>query len=66
MEALAKIELDEHQPPTGGFKKTDLGTFPDDWELVSLGKLGQTLIGLTYSPRDVSSDGVLVLRSSRP
>lgn len=37
---------------------------PADWELRTLGDIGQSLIGLTYDPSDVSADGVLVLRSS--
>jgi len=34
------------------------------WEEKTLGEIGETLIGLTYSPTQVSSTGVLVLRSS--
>lgn len=37
---------------------------PDTWKWVKLGHLGYTNIGLTYSPKDVRSDGVIVLRSS--
>lgn len=37
---------------------------PHDWEIKSLGDLGEVLSGLTYSPSDISSDGTLVLRSS--
>jgi type I restriction enzyme S subunit len=37
---------------------------PHDWEIKSLGDLGEVLSGLTYSPDDVSVDGTLVLRSS--
>lgn len=46
------------------FHETDLGVLPNDWDVVELGKIGSAFIGLTYSPRDVSADGTLVLRSS--
>lgn len=47
-----------------GYKDSEIGPIPDDWDAVSLGELGQALIGLTYAPSDVSNDGTLVLRSS--
>lgn len=37
---------------------------PDSWKWVRLGTIGYTNIGLTYSPKDVSSEGTIVLRSS--
>ena len=37
---------------------------PDSWEWVRLGNIGETNIGLTYKPIDVTSDGVPVLRSN--
>lgn len=38
---------------------------PNDWEVKKLGKLGNTVSGLTYSPEDICDEkGVLVLRSS--
>jgi type I restriction enzyme, S subunit len=52
---------------TGGterVKKTDIGTMPADWDVVPLSMVGESLIGLTYHPSDVRSDGTLVLRSS--
>ncbi|MGL4751591.1 MAG: restriction endonuclease subunit S [Aeromonadaceae bacterium] len=55
------------QRPDGtpkGYKSSELGQIPEDWKVVCLGDIGQSLIGLTYSPKDVSDDGVLVLRSS--
>ena len=36
----------------------------DSWEWVRLGNIGETNIGLTYKPSDVTSDGVPVLRSN--
>jgi type I restriction enzyme S subunit len=35
-----------------------------EWEETELGQLGQLISGLTYSPEDVRSNGLLVLRSS--
>lgn len=39
-------------------------TTPDVWPKVRLGDIGQSLIGLTYSPDNVRRSGTLVLRSS--
>ncbi|NAS06356.1 restriction endonuclease subunit S [Acinetobacter haemolyticus] len=47
-----------------GYKQSELGEVPEDWEVCNLGEIGQTIIGLTYSPNDVSEFGTLVLRSS--
>lgn len=44
--------------------KRRLAGFSGKWEVRRLGDLGESLIGLTYSPNDVKSDGLLVLRSS--
>ncbi|TFU95090.1 restriction endonuclease subunit S [Barnesiella sp. WM24] len=39
--------------------------FTDPWSKFALGDLGTSLIGLTYSPKDVvQEDGIIVLRSS--
>jgi len=35
-----------------------------EWEEAKLSQLGKLISGLTYSPRDVCDDGLLVLRSS--
>jgi type I restriction enzyme S subunit len=37
---------------------------PKSWEWVRLGNIGETNIGLTYSPSDISDTGIPVLRSS--
>ena len=37
---------------------------PDSWEWVRLGDIGETNIGLTYKPSDISLSGVPVLRSN--
>jgi type I restriction enzyme S subunit len=51
----------EHQ---FGLVRTEIGMVPEDWDVIRLGDLGESLIGLTYKPTDVRSDGILVLRSS--
>lgn len=47
-----------------GYQQTELGVIPEDWEIKSLGDIGEALIGLTYKPTDVREHGTLVLRSS--
>jgi type I restriction enzyme S subunit len=47
-----------------GYKKSAIGLIPEDWEVVTLGSIGQSLIGLTYKPENISNYGRLVLRSS--
>ena len=37
---------------------------PIDWEWKNFADVGESIIGLTYSPKEVSEKGVLVLRSS--
>lgn len=46
------------------FQKTEIGKIPADWAVVRMGDVGQTFIGLTYSPKDVAEHGTIVLRSS--
>ena len=38
--------------------------FNDNWQQKTLGDVGGLINGLTYSPKDITDDGVLVLRSS--
>lgn len=45
------------------FKDDDGNEYPD-WEEKELGEIGSIINGLTYSPKDIDDDGVLVLRSS--
>lgn len=47
-----------------GYKRSDVGMIPDDWEAKPLGEIGDSLIGLTYRPSEVRKYGTLVLRSS--
>ena len=37
---------------------------PENWTWVRLGEIGNTNIGLTYAPKNISAVGLLVLRSS--
>ena len=37
-----------------GYNQTDIGLIPEDWEVKSMGLIGDTIIGLTYSPNNVS------------
>ena len=37
---------------------------PSTWKWVRLGDIGESRIGLTYHPEDISNDGMIVLRSS--
>ena len=45
------------------FKDENGDDYPE-WKEIQLGNVGENIIGLTYSPKDVSSEGVIVLRSS--
>ncbi|MDC0653731.1 restriction endonuclease subunit S [Candidatus Pelagibacter sp.] len=47
-----------------GYKQSDVGIIPEDWVVVSLSEIGDSLIGLTYQPSKVRKYGTLVLRSS--
>jgi type I restriction enzyme S subunit len=48
----------------GAIHELPLPNVPHGWVVKRLGDIGESLIGLTYKPSDVRSDGVLVLRSS--
>lgn len=47
-----------------GYKQTELGIIPHDWEIKTFDELGNIEIGLTYSPENTAPYGLLVLRSS--
>lgn len=47
-----------------GYKQTEVGLIPAEWDVKRLGEIGEALIGLTYKPSDVRNHGTLVLRSS--
>ena len=38
--------------------------FEGEWKKTALSEVGENIIGLTYSPKDVNEEGILVLRSS--
>lgn len=47
-----------------GYKQTEIGVIPEDWECVLLLDKSRLLNGLTYTPDNVKKNGLLVLRSS--
>lgn len=47
-----------------GYKQTEVGVIPEDWEVISIFDTGTILNGLTYSPNNIKPYGLLVLRSS--
>lgn len=44
--------------------KSEFKNLPSGWKVVRLGEIGKIVNGLTYSPENVSNNGLLVLRSS--
>ena len=66
--AEGKIKKTNKTKKTSGKRPLDPETdfpfeIPDSWEWVRLGDIGETNIGLTYKPSDISSKGTIVLRS---
>ncbi len=47
-----------------GYKQTEIGILPTEWELALLTDKCELLNGLTYTPGNVQNNGLLVLRSS--
>ncbi len=47
-----------------GYKQTELGIIPEDWEVKPLCEVIDNFTGLTYAPENVAEYGTLVLRSS--
>lgn len=41
-----------------------IGKIPEEWEVKKLKFIGDSIIGITYSPNDITEEGLLVLRSS--
>ena len=58
------MKTNETTPIPQGYKATPLGIIPQEWEVKPLGEVGKLLSGLTYSPSNIRSNGLLVLRSS--
>ena len=53
------------QPPINEILETiDANEIPENWKWVKLSQIAHSYIGLTYSPSNVSSNGIIVLRSS--
>ncbi len=59
-----KRRLQEYAKKNEEYKRTEVGIIPVDWDNISMGEVGQIIIGLTYSPSNVKEYGTLVLRSS--
>ena len=61
-ELLKRIATSDNRP----YEKVKEEPFeiPDSWKWVKLGDIGQTNIGLTYHPNDISNTGITVLRSN--
>ncbi|WP_306566760.1 restriction endonuclease subunit S, partial [Flavobacterium lindanitolerans] len=51
-------------PNSGNIPKLRFSEFTEEWGTKTLGKIGEVVNGLTYSPNDIDEHGVLVLRSS--
>lgn len=51
-------------PNSGNIPKLRFSEFTEEWGTKTLGKIGQVINGLTYSPNNIDEHGVLVLRSS--
>ena len=47
-----------------GYKQTEIGVIPEDWDCVALLTKCTLLNGLTYTPSNIAHNGLLVLRSS--
>ena len=47
-----------------GYMQTEVGVIPEEWGIKKLSDVGDSIIGLTYSPRNVVNYGKLVHRSS--
>lgn len=55
--------VDDRKVPEG-YKVTEVGVIPEDWDVKKLGEIGEPIIGLTYKPENIVPYGMLVLRSS--
>lgn len=55
--------VDDRKVPVG-YKVTEVGVIPENWDVKKLGEIGEPIIGLTYKPENIVPYGMLVLRSS--
>ena len=62
---LVKEKIIKKENPLPAINKDAIPfEIPENWVWCSLGDIGSTNIGLTYSPNDISDKGIPVLRSS--
>ena len=45
----------QNKPIPQGYKLTEVGIIPEDWDVKTLGEVGEVIIGLTYSPSNVKN-----------
>jgi type I restriction enzyme S subunit len=69
IESLEQLIVKKRQIKQGAMQelltgKRRLPGYAQEWTVKSLGEIGESLIGLTYKPSEVRTDGFLVLRSS--
>lgn len=64
-EELIKQKKSKKEKPLAPISEDEIPfDIPENWRWVRLGNIGDTNIGLTYKPTDISKDGTPVLRSS--
>ena len=61
---IAEGKVKKEKPLAPITEDEKLFELPSGWEWVYLDDIGTTSIGLTYSPKDISNNGIPVLRSS--
>lgn len=65
---LPQFALRPDGPPKG-YKSSELGQIPEDWEIMPLGSIGRTIRGVSYNPNNDlyisdSSDSIRLFRSN--
>lgn len=63
-QSIKDREIKKHKPLPEISEEEKSHELPKGWIWAKLGNIGETNIGLTYSPKDVSDTGMPVLRSS--
>lgn len=64
LDAISEVQIKKKNKILSIEEKDVPFDIPETWRWVRLGTIGYTNIGLTYSPKDQTMDGVIVLRSS--